>query len=131
MDCLLARDDAITCMSKDFDSAQSVLQSLLFESKSPLAEEFYRWRLWRYWEQVAGPTIAANSRPVRLQQGVLYVWVKNSSWMQQMIYMAKPLKGKINQFFGSDKIKMVRFTMNAHEVPDLANAPAEVKDFLK
>jgi len=116
---------------KEFDSAQQVLQSLLFESKSPLAEEFYRWRLWRYWGQVAGPTISANSRPVRLSQGVLYVWVKSAPWMQQLIYMAKPLKNKINTFFGQEKVKMVRFTMNAHEVPDLENAPDEVKDFLK
>jgi predicted nucleic acid-binding Zn ribbon protein len=118
-------------MSKDFDSAQKVLQSLLFESKSPLAEEFFRWRLWRYWDEVAGATIAANSRPVKLHNGILYVWVKNSSWMQQLVYMAKPIKGKINQFFGSDKVKMVRFTMHAHEVPDLENAPTEVKEFLK
>ena len=94
-----------------------VLQRLFENGKSPLSEQFLRWKLWAKWEEVVGPTIAKNAEPVGFQRGVLFVWVRNSVWMQQMIFMKDPIRETINQKFDSNFVKYIRFTLDRHEVP--------------
>jgi predicted nucleic acid-binding Zn ribbon protein len=105
-----------------------VLEQVLMNNKSPLSDQFLRWKLWRKWDSVVGPTIAAQSMPVGFVNGVLYVWVKNAVWMQEMLFLAGPVKEKVNTFAGKNWIKSVRFTLNQHEVPQVENAPQELKD---
>lgn len=97
--------------------SSEVLQSLFENGKSPLSEQFMRWKLWAKWQEVVGPTIAKNTEPVGFQKGALYVWVRNSSWMQQMIFMKDPIKDTINQKFEKNFVKYIRFTLDRHEVP--------------
>lgn len=118
-------------MAKDLESAADVLQSLLFEGKSPLAEQFIRWRLWRKWPDVVGPTISAQTIPVSMKDGVLYIWVKNSVWMQQLIFLAKPVREKINKHLGTHQVRQIRFTLDRKEVPNLEEASDAIKNFLK
>lgn len=95
-----------------------VLQSLFENGKSPLSEQFMRWKLWAKWEEVVGPTISKNTEPVGFQRGVLFVWVRNSSWMQQMIFLKDPIRDTINQKFGNNFIKYIKFTLDRREVPN-------------
>lgn len=76
-----------------------------------------RWKLWAKWEEVVGPTIAKNAEPVGFQRGVLYVWVRNSTWMQQMIFMKDPIRDTINQKFENNFVKYIKFTLDRREVP--------------
>ena len=94
-----------------------VLQRLFENGKSPLSEQFLRWKLWAKWEEVVGPTIAKNAEPVGFQRGVLYVWVRNSTWMQQMTFMKDPMRDTINQKFEHKFVKYIKFTLDRHEVP--------------
>ncbi len=94
-----------------------VLQRLFENGKSPLSEQFLRWKLWAKWEEVVGPTIAKNAEPVGFQRGVLYVWVRNSSWMQQMIFMKDHIQNSINTKFDNNFVKYIRFTLDRREVP--------------
>ncbi|MEN0058282.1 MAG: DUF721 domain-containing protein [Bdellovibrio sp.] len=94
-----------------------VLQSLFENGRSPLSEQFMRWKLWAKWEEVVGPTIAKHAEPVGFQRGVLYVWVRNSSWMQQMIFMRDPIRDTINQKFEKKFVRLVKFTLDRREVP--------------
>ncbi|WP_347358265.1 DUF721 domain-containing protein [Bdellovibrio sp.] len=94
-----------------------VLQRLFENGKSPLSEQFMRWKLWAKWDEVVGPTIAKNAEPVGFQRGVLYVWVRNSSWMQQMIFMKDPIRDTINQKFQNNFVKYIKFTLDRREVP--------------
>lgn len=94
-----------------------VLQSLFENGKSPLSEQFMRWKLWAKWEEVVGPTIAKNAEPVGFQRGTLYVWVRNSTWMQQMIFMRDHMRQTINQKFEKNFVRHIKFTLDRHEVP--------------
>lgn len=94
-----------------------VLQSLFENGKSPLSEQFMRWKLWAKWEEVVGPTIAQNAEPVGFQRGVLFVWVRNSAWMQQMVFMKDQIRDTINKKFDSNFVKYIKFTLDRHEVP--------------
>lgn len=77
-----------------------------------------RWKLWAKWEEVVGPTIAKNTEPVGFQRGMLYVWVRNSTWMQQMIFLKDPIRDTINQKFESNFVKYIKFTLDRREVPN-------------
>lgn len=94
-----------------------VLQSLFENGKSPLSEQFMRWKLWAKWEEVVGPTIAKNAEPVGFQRGVLYVWVRNSSWMQQMIFLKDQIRNTINEKFENNFVRYIKFTLDRREVP--------------
>lgn len=101
----------------DLSQATDVLESVLLNNKSPLSDQFLRWKLWRKWAEVVGPTISAQSMPVGFVNGMLYVWVKNAVWMNEMLFLAGPIREKVNTFVEKNWVKQVRFTLNQHEVP--------------
>ena len=99
-------------------SASDVLQVLFENGKSPLANQFLRWKIWKRWPEIVGETTAAHTVPVGYDKGTLYIWVKSSSWMQQMVYFAQPVKEKINKFIGKNWVRRVRFTLDKKGVPN-------------
>ncbi len=111
----------------DLSQATDVLESVLLNNKSPLSDQFLRWKLWRKWGEVVGPTISAQSMPVGFVNGILYVWVKNAVWMNEMLFLAGPIKEKVNTFVEKKWVKQVRFTLNQHEVPK-SDDDSEMKD---
>jgi predicted nucleic acid-binding Zn ribbon protein len=112
-------------------SASDVLQGLLANTSTPLAGQFKRWRLWRNWQEVVGESIAKRTDPVGFRDGILYVWVENSVWMQQMIFLAKPIRQKINDYTGDKWVRQVRFTVDRRSIPRLEEAEESLKKFLK
>jgi predicted nucleic acid-binding Zn ribbon protein len=113
---------------KKFSVGSEVLQSLFENGKSPLSEQFMRWKLWARWEEVVGPTIAKNAEPVGFQRGTLYVWVRSSSWMQQMVFMRDPIRNTINQKFENNFVKYIKFTLDRREVPN--QDQSEIKEMI-
>ncbi len=94
-----------------------VMRSLFEGGRSPLSEQFLRWKLWGRWKEYVGPTIAENSEPVGLVRGVLYIWVKHSVWMQQMVFLKDQMKHQLNQKLGHTIIREIQFTMDRRQVP--------------
>jgi hypothetical protein len=97
--------------------SSEVLQGLFENGKSVLSAQFIRWKLWKKWAEYVGPTISAVSEPVGYKRGILYLWVKNASWMQQMIFMIEPLKENINSKLGMKYIRGIHLTLDRHAVP--------------
>jgi Dna[CI] antecedent, DciA len=96
--------------------AVEVLQSIFENSNSPLAGSFLRWKLWRQWEDYVGSAIAKNCEPVGLKNGSLAVWVKSSTWMQQLIFMKEPMMEVINRKIGEKRIVNIHFTLDRYGV---------------
>jgi len=113
-----------------FSLGSEVLQRLFESGKSPLSEQFLRWKLWARWGEFVGPTIAQNTEPVGLNRGVLYLWVKSSSWMQQLTFMKDPIRDTLNKKLGQPLIKNIRFTLDRREVPVEAVAQDEFKNVI-
>lgn len=111
----------------ELSQATEVLENVLLNNKSPLSDQFLRWKLWRKWPEVVGPTISAQSMPVGFVNGILYIWVKNAVWMNEMLFLAGPVKEKVNAFVEKQWVKQVRFTLNQHEVPK-ADEESDIKD---
>lgn len=103
------------------------LQALFENGKSPLSQQFLRWKLWLRWSEFAGATIGKHSEPVGYVRGNLYIWVKNSTWMQQMVFMREPLKESINKKLGFNFVKNIHLTLDKKSVPRDALEAAELK----
>lgn len=111
-------------------SSEQILESLFLHSKSPFSDQFQRWRLWQKWPEVVGKSIARDSEPVGYHNGVLYLWVKNSVIMNQMIFLAGKIKDKVNEKLGSRWVKSVRFTLDRKAVPKREETDEGFRDFL-
>lgn len=74
--------------------------------------------------------MGAVSEPVGYQRGVLYVWVSNSAWMQQLVFMREHMRDAINKKLEQEYVREIRLTMDKKSVPRDAIASAELKDSL-
>ncbi len=110
--------------------ASNVLQALLANGKSPLSEQFTRWKLWRNWEEIVGPSIGKHSSPVDFKKGRLTVWVSSSARMQEMRFLVGSIKDKINKYLGREYVKFVQFTLDRKSVPDVDSSDPAFRDFL-
>jgi len=89
----------------------SVLQSLLANGKSPLSDQFLKFKLVKSWKKIVGQTAAETSLPVSLKFSRLIVWVNSSARLQELRFMEEELKRRINRFFGSERVTEIRFTL--------------------
>jgi len=112
----------------NLSAGSDVLQALFENGKSELSVQFIRWKLWKKWSEYVGPTMGQISEPVGYRRGVLFVWVKNSSWMQQLVFMREPMKDAINKKLQQSYVKDIHLTMDRKSVPADAMASEELKE---
>lgn len=117
-----------------FKTSAEVLKSL-FEEKAggPVSEQFLRWKLWLNWKEVVGPTTAEYCEPVAYRNGILWLWVKNSTWMQQMTFMTETIKNTINQKYKKNFVTEIRYTLDRRGTPAQSDEPFKknIKKFVK
>jgi hypothetical protein len=114
----------------DLLSASRVLQTLLANGKSPLSDQFLRWKIWRFWDQIVGATLGSVCEPVGFERGRLYIWVKSSARMQEIRFFEDTLKSKVNEHVGRAWVKSIRFTLDRHGIPRAADVSEEFRNFL-
>lgn len=112
-------------------SGSEVLQALFENGKSELSQQFIRWKLWKKWSEYVGETMGKVSEPVGYHRGVLYVWVHNSAWMQQMVFMREHIKDSINKKLEKEYVREIRLTMDKKSVPRDAMQAEELKQSLE
>lgn len=88
------------------DSLPAVMKSLGLE------ERFWEQQLVEEWPALVGAAVAKHARPGRVQRQVLYVFVKNSAWLNELVrYGQKQMLANIQKRFG-DRIKSVRIQLD-------------------
>ena len=102
-----------------FKSSAEVLKSLFDDKKKGgiVSDQFLRWKLWMQWAELVGPSIAEYTEPVSYRDGVLWLWVKNSTWAQQMTFMSDSIKNVIDQKFRKGYVLEIRFTLDRKALP--------------
>ncbi len=104
------------------------LQSLFENGKSPLSQQFLRWKMWRKWSDFVGPLMSQHSEPVGYVRGTLYVWVESSTWLQQMVFLRDPIMESINKKLGFLFVKNVHLTLDKKAVPRDPEEAAELRE---
>jgi hypothetical protein len=114
----------------ELSPASKVLQTVLANGKSALSDQFLRWKIWRFWPRIVGPTLGASCEPVGFERGRLYVWVKSSARMQEIRFFEDTLRTKVNEHVGRKWVTSVRFTLDRRGIPHADQVSEEFKNFL-
>lgn len=75
-----------------------------------LGERLREGRLMTLWPEVVGPTVAAQTRPLKCRDGILHVAVSSSAWLQQLALMRNEIVRHYDRKVGKGAIHEVRFT---------------------
>ena len=73
-----------------------------------LDSRFEEVKLMRGWAEVVGPVIAQKSRPRMLKDGILFIEVENSVWMQELWFHQKQIIERIKKEYPKVEVKGVR-----------------------
>ncbi|MFB6240507.1 MAG: DUF721 domain-containing protein [Gemmatimonadota bacterium] len=75
-------------------SVSGLVDALL--EKWGVAEQVERAAIFSEWEDRVGEQLAEHARPVRLNEGTLFVEVESSSWMMELQMMKRELMERLN-----------------------------------
>lgn len=109
--------------SRDPQPISAVLARLMKARgwQQPAAEA----RIFGMWEAVVGPELAAHSRPVKLEEGILTVEAESTAWATQLRLLTGKLLGRIADGVGRDVVK----SLNVHGpvAPTWVKGPRRVR----
>lgn len=70
---------------------------------------FEEYKALQLWESVVGKTIAGVTRVERLNDGDLYVRVRNPSWRMELNFRKKEIAQKLNEAIGREMVRTIIF----------------------
>ncbi len=72
-------------------------------------------RVFQVWKQALGEPLSSNLRPLFIHQGRLAVGVRDSAWMQELQFMKKDIKKKLNRELGSETVREIHLKISAFD----------------
>ncbi|MFN8846416.1 MAG: DUF721 domain-containing protein [Bdellovibrionales bacterium] len=114
-----------------FKTGTEVLQKLFEGGKSPLSQQFIRWKMWSKWDQVVGPTLARQTEPVGLQWSTLWIWVPHSTVLHQMTFLKDNILKAVQKAYPQLKVTEVRFTLDRKQTPNSQDPKEKAQAFIK
>jgi predicted nucleic acid-binding Zn ribbon protein len=98
--------------------ASDLLAGLL--QQHGIARELREHRILARWRDLVGDTLAERTWPDGLERGVLWVRVKNSSWLHQLSFLRDDLVVRLNHELGDPPlVREIRFHVGArHRIAD-------------
>jgi len=73
-----------------------------------LDDKFEEARLIQGWAEVVGPVIAQRSRPRVLRDGILFIEVESSVWMQELWFHQRQIIERLKKEFPKVEVKVIR-----------------------
>ena len=61
------------------------------------------------WDEIVGKNVAKNTKPDRVEHGVIIVKVSSPTWRQELYFQKNEIIQKINNTIGKNVIKDIRF----------------------
>lgn len=85
------------------------------------------YRLWSFWNDEVGATIARRAQPARVRNGILFVTVATHSWMQELQFMKDTIRDRLNARLGAPLIRDIFFVSGGVDAGGESDpAPASV-----
>jgi predicted nucleic acid-binding Zn ribbon protein len=81
----------------------NILNTYRQESDSGLS------RVWRFWDDAVGKTIAENAQPAAFKGKVLLVHVTCSTWIHELRFLEKGIINNINSVSGEHLVEKIKF----------------------
>jgi predicted nucleic acid-binding Zn ribbon protein len=95
-------------MDKDsLTSLRDIIGSLLEDGTLPFNPRDAC--IWEEWDRVVGPSISNSAMPSWIKDGVLRVWVAEPIWLQELKFMEKDIRRKLNETLGREAVRKIEF----------------------
>ena len=101
-------------MEKDGDSLiplKDVISDILSDPTLPFNPDDAH--IWRVWDEVVGPAISKNARPLWIKNGKLKVTVSDPIWLQELQFVEKDIREKLNGKLGRKAVDKIEFRVGA------------------
>ena len=86
---------------------KDVISSLFGDAALPFNPDDAR--IWKVWEEVVGIPVARHTRPLWIKEGKLRVSVTDPIWLQELGYVEKTIRKKLNGKLGRPAVKKIEF----------------------
>ena len=93
--------------NEPFTPLKDVISSILGDSSLPFNPDDAR--IWKVWKEVVGPPVAKHTRPLWIKEGKLRVSVTDPIWLQELGYVEKTIRDKLNGKLGRAAVKRIEF----------------------
>ncbi len=90
-------------------STAAILRDLLV--RLPHGRRLQEYRVWQVWETVVGKDVACEARPLRVEDGKLFVMVSHPSCVQELQFAKARIKAQLNQVLGRAVVKGIFFVV--------------------
>jgi predicted nucleic acid-binding Zn ribbon protein len=104
--------------SGSLDSFSIILSGLA--KRLGLQTHLFEVRLQQQWREIIGEPVGSHTWPVQVRFKKLYLIVRNSVWLQQLMFLKPTLLDKVNEQAGSELITDIAFRVG--EIPDVRTA---------
>ena len=94
---------------KDLTPLKDILTGLFKNSDLPFNPA--DGHIWKVWEETVGELIARNARPAWIKNGLLKVHVADPIWLQELEFIGKDIKDRVNQKLGRIAIDNIEFRL--------------------
>lgn len=78
-------------------------------SALPVNSRVKEYGLWKAWDRLVGPQVSKHCQPERLKDGILFLRVSSSVWMQQLQFMKSMILEMVNGCMGENAVRELRF----------------------
>jgi hypothetical protein len=80
---------------------------------SPQQQSILQYKpIWECWQDAVGPTVAAHAQPEGIQKnGVLWVAVSSSAWMQELQFVKQTIVDSLNQLANKKLVKDIHLRL--------------------
>ena len=97
------------------DSFSAILAGL--SKRLGLQSHLFELRLQQQWREIIGEPIGSHTWPAQVRFKKLYLVVRNSVWLQQLIFLKPTLLAKLNDRAGAEMLTDIAFRVG--EIPDV------------
>jgi len=99
--------------SGSLDSFSAILAGL--SKRLGLQSHLFELRLQQQWREIIGEPVGSHTWPAQVRFKKLYLIVRNSVWLQQLVFLKPTLLAKLNDRAGSEMLTDIAFRVG--EIP--------------
>jgi hypothetical protein len=101
--------------SGSLDSFSTILAGL--SKRLGLQSHLFELRLQQQWREIIGEPVGSHTWPAQVRFKKLYLIVRNSVWLQQLVFLKPTLLAKLNDRAGAEMLTDIAFRVG--EIPDV------------
>ncbi len=93
--------------SQEYTEVGKAIHTLLDQLK--ISGRIHEQTVLEKFESIMGPLFCKRAKAIKIDHGVLFIQVQDSSWRQELYYQKLTIKDRLNQTLGENIIREIIF----------------------